>query len=152
MFVLHVLCICQHLLFCSCILEASYELHDVVFFQNLGTVLLYAVIVSPLYSGFKSPLHTFYVDNCFYLTWMSAFSSFRPRNDLLCVGWTLFPTPLKLCIWRYINSIIIIISSSSSSSGSSSKKVKGITLILHNKRQLQLHRRCTSQTERACSL
>ena len=29
-----------------CILEASYELHDVVFFQNLGTILLYAVIVS----------------------------------------------------------------------------------------------------------
>jgi len=30
-----------------CILEASYELHDAVFFQNLGTILLYAVIVCP---------------------------------------------------------------------------------------------------------
>jgi len=29
-----------------CILEASYELHDSAFYENLGTVLLYAVVVS----------------------------------------------------------------------------------------------------------
>jgi len=33
------------MVYCRCILEASYELHDLVFFQNLGTILLYAVIV-----------------------------------------------------------------------------------------------------------
>lgn len=40
-----------------CILESAYELHDSVFFKNLGTVLLYAVVVSAFSNCQRLSIH-----------------------------------------------------------------------------------------------
>jgi len=58
--------------FCRCILEAAYELHDTVFFQNLGTVLLYAVIVSARF--------VFYTRTCLLL-----WARWLGNSELWCV-------------------------------------------------------------------